>query len=76
MLDVYKSKTFELKNNWYEYETNTKIMSNILGKYFNRDDMNYQEVNNMAIFPRETFCYHNTLNEEVYTKHCMFGSWG
>lgn len=76
MLDVYESKTFELKNNWYEYETNTKIMSNILGKYFNRDDMNYQEVNNMAIFPRETFCYHDTLNEEVYTKHCMFGSWG
>lgn len=76
MLDVYDNKTFQVHKNWYEYETNTCIMSDILGNYFDRDKIELQVRGNMAIYPRETFCWHNILNDNVYTKHCMFGSWG
>ena len=76
MLDVYDNKTFTIHKNWYEYETNTMIMSDILGKYFNRDKEKYQDNNNYTIYPRKTFCHSDTIDEETYTKHLMFGSWG
>lgn len=76
LLSVYDNKCFKTHDNWHEYETNTMIMSDILGKYFDRDDMKYQEINNMAIYPRETFCWFNEFNHNVYTRHLMFGSWG
>lgn len=76
MLDVYENKTFQTHENWHEYETNTMIMSDIIGKYFDRNKVEYQEKDNMAIYPRETFCWHDEFNENVYTKHLMFGSWG
>lgn len=76
MLDVYNEKEFKMHDNWYEYETNTMIMSNIIGKYFDRDKIEYQEKDNIVIYPRETFCWHEQLNDNVYTKHLMFGSWG
>ena len=76
MLDVYDNKVFKTHENWHEYETNTVIMSEIIGKYFDRDKVEYQEKDNMAIYPRETFCWHEQLNENVYTQHLMFGSWG
>ena len=77
MLDVYDNKEFVMHNNWWEYETNTVIMSNIIGKYFDRDRMEYQEKDNMAIYPRETFCsWEGDKPDNVYTQHLMFGSWG
>ena len=76
MLDIYETKKFEVHDNWWDYETNTMILSDILGKYFDRDKMEYQEKDNMAIYPRETFCWHDNFNNNVYTKHLMFGSWG
>lgn len=77
MLDVYDNKTFELKENWYEYETNTVIMSEIIGKYFDRDRNEYQRKDNMAIYPSKTFCnYEGIEDSETYTRHMMFGSWG
>lgn len=76
MLDVYESKTFEKRNNWWEYETNTMIMSDILGKYFDRSKMMYQEKDNMVIYPRETFCSSVEITDDVYTKHLMLGNWG
>jgi hypothetical protein len=75
MLDIYNTKKFALHENWHEYETNTVIMSNIIGEHIDRNKNEYQEKDNIAIYPRETFCYSKDLNEEVYTKHCMFGSW-
>lgn len=75
MLDIYDTKTFEIKESWHEYETNTMIMSDIICKYINRDKMEYQESNGVAIYPRHTFCYSDEQNSEVYTRHCMFGSW-
>ena len=75
MLDIYDYKKFETHEYWGDYETNTMIMSNIIGKYFDRDKMEYQEVDNMAIYPRETFCYSEEVNDNVYTRHLMFGSW-
>ena len=77
MLDVYEKKVFQKHDNWWEYETNTMIMSDIIGKYFDRDKMEYQEIDNMAIFPRETFCsWVGEKPDNVYTQHLMFGSWG
>ncbi len=77
MLDVYDSKEFTTHDNWWEYETNTVIMSEIIGKYFDRDKMEFQEKDNMAIYPRETFCsWGGDKPDNVYTQHLMFGSWG
>lgn len=76
MLDVYNNKTFQTHENWHEYETNTMIMSDIIGKYFDRDRAEYQEKDNMAIYPRKTLCYSEEIDDEVYTRHLMFGSWG
>lgn len=77
ILDVYETKKFETHANWYDYETNTMIISDILGKYFDRDKMEYQEKDNMAIYPRETFCsWVGDKPNNVYTQHLMFGSWG
>ena len=77
ILDVYETKKFETHANWWEYETNTMIISDVLGKYFNRDKMEYQEKDNMAIYPRETFCsWTGEKPDNVYTKHLMMGSWG
>lgn len=77
ILDVYETKKFETHANWWEYETNTMIISDVLGKYFDRDKMGYQEKDNMAIYPRETFCsWVGDKPDNVYTQHLMFGSWG
>ena len=76
MLDIYNNKMFETHTNWHEYETNTMIMSDIIGKYFDRDKVKFQEIENMAIYPRETFCSHEILDNNVYTQHLMLGSWG
>lgn len=75
MLDIYNNKIFLTHDNWGDYETNTMIMSDIIGKYFNRQNMTLQLKNNRAIFPREVFCWHDKMTENVYTKHLMFGSW-
>ena len=77
ILDVYETKKFETHANWWEYETNTMIISDVLGKYFNRDKIEYQEKDNMAIYPRETFCsWTGEKPDNVYTQHLMLGSWG
>lgn len=76
MLDIYDNKKFEIHKNWHDYETNTMIMSDIIGKYFDRDKTEYQEKDNMAIYPRKTFCSHEQLDNNVYTQHLMLGSWG
>lgn len=75
MLDTYENKVFEKHSNWWEYETNTMIMSNIIGKYIDRTKMEYQENNGMAIYPQKTFCRSNSIDNEVYTRHEMLGSW-
>ena len=76
MLECYDRRKFELKDKWVEYETNTMIMSNVIGKYFNRIDMRYQEWQNIAIYPQEVFCNREgTKKEESYTEHLMTGMW-
>lgn len=76
MLDAYKDRKFELKENWFDYETNTMIMSDIIGKYFDRDKAEYQEKDNMAIYPRKVFCGFDKLDEDVYTQHLMLRKLG
>ena len=76
MLDVYNTKEFKTHKNWHEYETNTMILSDIIGKYFDRTEPIYQVRDKMAIYPPTTFCSHVNLTDDVYTQHRMFGSWG
>ncbi len=76
MLDVYDNKMFEVHENWGDYETNTMIMSDIIGKYIDRDREEYQESGEIVVYPRKIFCYSEEQDEETYTKHLMFGSWG
>lgn len=75
MLEVYNNKIFQMHNNWGDYETNTMIMSDIIGKYINRDKMEYQENNGIVVYPRETFCYSEEINDNIYTRHLMLGNW-
>ena len=76
MLDQYTNKKFELYDNWEQYETNVIIMSKVLEKYFDRSKAEYQEKDNMAIYPQEVFTNRlKTTNEESYTEHLMLGSW-
>ena len=76
MLDYYKDKKFEIKDNWKDYETNTMIMSNVLGKYIDRTkyEFQFQPVDNIAIYPKGTFC-RKEEGIEQYTEHLMLGSW-
>ena len=76
MLDQYIDRRLVLYEKWEDYETNTKIMSNVLEKYFDRTKTEYQENNNMAIYPQEVFTNRlKTTKEESYTEHLMLGSW-
>lgn len=72
MLDTYNTKNFETHDKWTEYETNTMILSDILGKYFDRDKEENQEHDNMAIFTKDIFCQGGS---NAYTRHLMFGNW-
>ena len=76
MLDYYEDKTFEIKDNWQDYKTNTMIISDILGKYIDRTkyEFQFQPVDNIAIFPKGTFC-RKEEGVEQYTEHLMLGSW-
>lgn len=77
MLDKYDTMTFKVEENWEDYITNTMVMSDVIGKYFDRDRTEYQEKDNMAIYPQEVFCNRlRTQNEESYTEHLMLGMWG
>ena len=63
-LDYYNGKEFEML-------TNTKIMSNILGKKgIDRNKNEIQKIDGITIYPQE---YFNDING--YTKHHMAGSW-
>ena len=76
MLDYYEDKKFIIKDNWKDYETNTMIMSNVLGKYIDRTkyEFQFQPVDNIAIYPKGTFC-RKEEGIEQYTEHLMLGSW-
>ena len=69
MLEVYNNKEFKVQDDWTKYETNTMIMSDVIGKYFDRYNDRLQEKNNMAIYPSNIFC------KGDYTKHLMTGMW-
>lgn len=74
MLDTYNTKEFETHENWHDYETNTMILSDILGKYFNRDSIKLQSNEKGVIYPIETFCS-GEIDENTYTRHLMMGAW-
>lgn len=69
MLEVYDNKEFKVQDDWTKYETNTMIMSDVIGKYFDRYNDRLQEKDNMAIYPSNIFC------KGDYTKHIMTGMW-
>lgn len=69
MLDWYNDKTFELHDNWWEYETNTMIMSDILSQNgIDRTRYETQQIPNFKVYSKDV------MNK--YQKHLMLGSWG
>ena len=77
ILNEYESgkEKWEPKQNWWEYRTGPMILTDVLEKYVNRDSMEFQKTNDITIYPKECFVNHNNLDNEVYCKHYMFGSW-
>lgn len=74
LLDYYIDKEFVFKP--YPWMlTNTEIMSNTLGKYVDRWKNEYQETENITIYPQEYFCV-KEITENTYARHLMMGSWG
>ncbi len=76
MLEYYNCKDFIKYDVWTEYiengETNTCIMSNILGLLgIDRDRDEYQHIKHFSVYPRSFFMSEN----EGYTYHSFNGSW-
>lgn len=78
MLDYYDCIDFKTYPNWQDYitnqETNTCIMSNILGMLgIDRQAFNYkQEIKGFVVYPQSYFF----TKDEGYTYHNYTGSWG
>lgn len=79
MLDYYNDKDFEWKGFGYT-ETNTMIMSDILGDNgVDRYNNALQKVENFTVYPKNTFCpnwWQEGIPKESYARHLMLGSWG
>lgn len=75
IIDVYDTKKFVKKENWWDYETGPMIVTDILSQYVNRDSMEYQENEKLKVYPKKYFVNHEVLDDEVYCKHYMLGSW-
>ena len=76
-LDYYADKIFIFKP-YPEMVTNTVIMSNILYANMNIWSNEYQELENITIYPQEYFCadYRNgKTTDNTYAIHKMLGSW-
>lgn len=69
MLEIYKDKEFKLLPRLDMYENNTRLLSDIIGKYVDRDKDETQITDEIAVYPSSTFCNGD------YTKHNMFFSW-
>lgn len=77
VLEQYESgkEQWQPKEHWWEYRTGPMILTDTLEKYVNRDSMEYQKTNDITIYPKKYFVNHEELDDEVYCKHYMFGSW-
>ena len=75
LLSLYDNKIFEVKNNQWEYETNTMLLGTAIGKYVDRDKNIYQESSQITVYPRKIFTYNDEQDGTEYTRHNMFGSW-
>lgn len=76
MLDFYNCKDFITYENWQDYikyqETNTCIMSNILGLLgIDRDRNETQRIKHFTVYPQSYFF----TKDEGYTYHSFNGSW-
>ena len=76
LLNLYNNEKFETHNNWWEYRTNTVIMSEYLRKYVNCNG-EYQNNNEIVVYPRKYFTKNddNIIDKETYAEHLMMGNW-
>lgn len=77
MLDYYKCIDFKTYTDWRDYiryqETNTCIMSNILGILgIDRQRNETQRIKHFTVYPQSYFF----TKDEGYTWHSFTGSWG
>lgn len=76
MLDYYNAIDFKMYDNWQDYityqETNTCIMSNILGMLgIDRERDEIQHIKHFTVYPQSYFF----TKDEGYTYHSFNGSW-
>lgn len=77
ILERYESgkEKWELKEDWHDYRTGPMVLTDVLEKYVDRDNMGYQKTDKITIYPKKYFVNHEEKDEDVYCKHHMFGSW-
>ena len=77
VLKRYESgkEKWELKEDWTEYRTGPMILTDVLSKYVDRDSMEYQKTDKITVYPKKYFVDYDKLDNEVYCKHHMIGSW-
>lgn len=77
ILNRYESgeEKWEKKLNWWEYRTGPMILTDALEKYVDRDSMEYQKTKDITVYPKKYFVNYDKMDDEVYCKHHMFGSW-
>ena len=77
MLDQYDKEVFETHDNWWEYRTNTMILSDVIGRYIDRNKYEYQNVDGITIYPRKYFTKNDdgVIDKETYAEHLMLGNW-
>ncbi len=69
MLDIYKDKEFKLMPSLDMYENNTRLLSDVIGQYIDRDKDETQITSKIAVYDSKTFCNGD------YAKHNMLFSW-
>lgn len=75
IIEEYKHKEFVLKEHWWDYETGPMIVTDVLSKYVDRDSMEYQVNDKLKVFPKKYFVNSDVIDDKVYCKHLMLGSW-
>ena len=75
ILNNYENEKWELKDKWIDYRTGPMIITDILEKYVDRDNNEYQKNDEITVYPKKYFVISDNLDDEVYCKHHMLGSW-
>ena len=75
IIDEYHKRKFERKDVWTNYITSPMIFTDVLSKYIDRKRIEYQKTDKLTVYPKKYFVSYDNLDNDVYCKHYMLGSW-